>query len=118
MMLAGFEGCNLRDDRANSPQHLVHSFGTFVIFVALDFNKITQLAANTALFQTIGRQEALKMTFEVMQKRANGTVRILCTIPLLLLMLHLVGASPHFSTWCFQEVMKFYNKARHIWLKS
>ena len=72
MMLAGFEGCNLRDDRANSPQHLVRSFGTFVIFVALDFNKITQLAANTALFQTIGRQEALKMTFEVMQKRANS----------------------------------------------
>lgn len=53
IMLAGFEGCNLRDDRANSPQHL--------------------LAANTALFQTIGRQEALKMTFAVMQKRANNS---------------------------------------------
>eukprot|EP00026_Physarum_polycephalum_P002260 Phypoly_transcript_02266.p1 GENE.Phypoly_transcript_02266~~Phypoly_transcript_02266.p1 ORF type:complete len:656 (+),score=60.61 Phypoly_transcript_02266:383-2350(+) len=52
IMLSGFEGCKLRGDRANSPQHL--------------------LAANTALFPTIGRQEALKMTFAVMQKRVNN----------------------------------------------
>jgi len=52
MMLSGFEGCNLRDNRANKPQH--------------------HLAANTAQFQTIGRQEALQRTFSVMQDRINN----------------------------------------------